>query len=64
MSINDKTKTPSPPGQKSESSDQDTGADTLASGETQRLESEQDSGRFGDAALLAADWFWEMDAEL
>ena len=64
MSINDKTKNPSPHGQKSEPSEHDTSADAPVSGEPQRLESGQDSGCFGDAALLAADWFWEMDAEL
>ncbi|MDH3763228.1 MAG: hypothetical protein OEU50_19815, partial [Gammaproteobacteria bacterium] len=26
--------------------------------------SEQMLGRFSDVAMLAADWFWEMDAEL
>jgi diguanylate cyclase (GGDEF)-like protein/PAS domain S-box-containing protein len=57
-------KTPSPPRQKSAPTDADTSADKAAPGEQQGLESELDSRGFGDAALLAADWFWEMDAEL
>ena len=28
------------------------------------LDSEQVLGRFSDVAILAADWFWEMDADL
>jgi PAS domain-containing protein len=28
------------------------------------MDSERVLGRFGNVAMMAADWFWEMDAEL
>ena len=44
--------------------DSDQSEGSAASLELQMPDSGQVLGRFSDVAMLAADWFWEMDAEL
>ena len=64
MSINNKTEIPAHDGQQIARSDTDTGADGVPVVQQRGLESGLDAERFNAAAMLAADWYWEMDSEL
>ena len=57
-------KTPSPPRQDNTKSQTGSRPDGAVSPDPQGIAAERPEEDFSDAALLGADWFWEMDAEL